>query len=140
MSWWGFWSRASVRPQAQARQRLGRESELLARRLLVDQGYMIEQANVRYPVGEIDLIARDGDTLCFIEVRSVSSDAWGGALATVTRPKQQRILRAVQWYLQRLPELPSAVRFDIVAVTWQADGPPRAELVRGAFEADHPSW
>ena len=143
--WWRTWRSRRWRPQ-RARQRLGRRSERLALRLLRLQGYVIERTNVRFPVGELDIVAREGDTLCFVEVRSTSSGRWGGPLASVTWPKQQRLLRAARWYLSRLPSWPPAIRFDVVAVAWQGqEGPsrrlwpqraqPTVELIRAAFEA-----
>lgn len=90
---------------------------------------------MRFPVGELDLVALEGETLCFIEVRSTSSDRWGGALASVTHRKQRRIIRAAQWYANRLGELPEQMRFDVVAVEWPSDGGPSVQLIRGAFDA-----
>ena len=118
------------------RQTLGQRGEQLALRLLTSHGYIVEQRNVRFPVGEIDLIARDGQALCFIEVRSVSSSAWGGALASITDRKRRHLIRAARWYLSRCRGLPPEIRFDVVAIEW-GDGlvPPTVELVRGAFDA-----
>jgi putative endonuclease len=93
---------------------------------------VIERVNVRFPVGEIDLLAREGQTLCFVEVRSVSSDVFGGAAASVTPRKQQRIIRAARWYLAGHP-LASPARFDVVTVDW-VSGRPQMTLIRGAFE------
>ncbi len=118
------------------RQQLGERSERLARELLIAEGYCIERANIRFPVGEIDLIAREGEALCFIEVRSTSSQAWGGAAASITEPKRRRLIRAAQWYLNRLRQSPAEIRFDVVAVSWEQPDRPKAELIRGAFEAD----
>ncbi len=118
-----------------ARQHLGARSEQLAQRLLISEGYQIERTNVRFPVGEIDIIAREGETLCFVEVRSASSDEWGGPLASVGWRKQRRLIRAAQWYLQRLPTLPRYTRFDVIAITWDDSTGPSVELVRGAFDA-----
>ena len=118
------------------RQELGQRGEQLALRLLASRGYIVEQRNVRFPVGEIDLIARDGHTLCFIEVRSVSSSSWGGALASITDRKRRHLIRAAQWYLSRFRELPPEIRFDVVAIEWgNGLAPPTVELVRGAFDA-----
>ena len=97
---------------------------------------MIDRTNVRYPVGEIDIIARERGTLCFIEVRSVTSGVFGGAAASVTPEKQRRIIRAAQWYLSRRPPA-GPVRFDVVAVDW-IGGRANLELIRGAFEAPAP--
>ena len=117
-----------------ARQALGERSEQLAVRWLQDQGYRLCERNVRFPVGEIDIVAQEGDTLCFVEVRSTSSLAWGGPLVTITPQKQQRLIRAGQWYLQRLRRIPEHVRFDVVSVEWNDAAAPRVELIRGAFE------
>jgi len=120
---------------AQRKQSLGRRSERIALRALVEAGYRIEKTNVRFPIGEIDILAWEKQTLCFVEVRSTSSMQWGGALATVTGRKQRRLIRAAQWYLAHDLLLPSETRFDVVAVDWPASGEPAIELVRGAFEA-----
>ena len=116
------------------RQRLGQRGERLARQFLVSHGYVIEEANVRFPVGEIDLVAREGQALCFVEVRSTASDVWGGPLGSIGERKRRRLIRAAQWYLQRLRRLPPETRFDVVAINWLPDGTPSIELVRGAFE------
>ena len=116
-------------------QRLGRESERLAARFLAAQGYAIEAANVRVPGGELDLVAREGSTLCFVEIRSTSSDRWGGPLATIDAGKRRRFIRAVRWHLARRREQPLEIRFDVVAVTWRGLDPPAVELIRGAFDA-----
>jgi putative endonuclease len=89
-------------------------------------------ANVRYKVGEIDLVMRDADTLVFVEVRSRGSSGFGGAAASIDHRKQLRLSRAANRYLlerfgqQRWP----ACRFDVVA--YEAG---RANWIRGAFDA-----
>ena len=80
-----------------ARQQLGERSEQAARRFLVSQGYVIEETNVRFPVGEIDIVAREGDILCFVEVRATRSDAWGGPLASIGDRKRRHLIRAARW-------------------------------------------
>jgi putative endonuclease len=114
----------------------GDRAERIACAYLAAHGYELIERNVRFPVGEIDLVAKDGHALCFVEVRSASSTAWGGAAASVTRQKQRRIIRAAQWYLQscRLPY--PDVRFDVVAIDWRDEAAPEVELIRGAFTAD----
>jgi putative endonuclease len=124
-----------VPPSKTRQQRLGRESERLAAQFLTGQGYVIEAANVRVPGGELDLVAREGQVLCFIEVRARSSDAWGGPLATINPAKQHRFIRAVRWYLARRGPPPAETRFDVVAITWRGLDPPAIELIRGAFDA-----
>ena len=117
------------------RQARGARGERLARERLQREGFVIEAANVRFPIGEIDLIAREGQTLCFVEVRSSSSPAFGGALASITDRKRRHLIRAAEWYLARRSTQPEAVRFDVVAVQWRQEGAPSIELVRGAFDA-----
>lgn len=117
-------------------QLLGSRGEALAARLLVEKGYVLIDRNVRFPVGELDLIARDGRTLCVVEVRSASSLAWGGAAESITKKKRQRIIRAAQWYLQRQRTVPERVRFDVVAIQWHEGAEPSLELIQDAFTAD----
>ena len=121
--------------QPDERQQLGERSEQLALRFLTSQGYRMKERNVRFPVGEIDLIAWEGEALCFIEVRSTSSLQWGGPLASVTDRKRRRLIRAARWYVERLRELPLEMRFDVVAISWEGERAPTLELVRGAFDA-----
>ena len=105
-------------PRLTPRQRTGLEAEQQAREYLQQAGLRLVVATVRYKVGEIDLIMRDGQTVVFVEVRSRRSMAWGGAAASVDFRKQQRIQRAAQCWLQSRfagrgwPEC----RFDVVAI------------------------
>lgn len=116
-----------------ARQQLGRRGEQIAAAFLNSAGYRIERTNVRYPVGEIDIVAREGPVLCFVEVRSASSGRWGGPLASITGSKRRRLIRAARWYLAGKP-FPPEVRFDVLGILW--DGPtPTIDLIRGAFDA-----
>jgi len=107
----------------------------VARDLLEREGFTIEATNVRCPVGELDLVAQEGRTLCFVEVRSGSSDMLGGPFGSITGGKRRHLIRAAQWYLARRRHQPETVRFDVVAVQWRAGLKPVAELLRGAFDA-----
>ena len=127
------WSWPKPKPSA-VRQELGSRSEALARRFLTLHGYVIQEINVRFPVGEIDIIAWDGPALCFVEVRSASSNEWGGALESIGDRKRLHLIRAARWYLTRLRPLPEETRFDVVAVDWSGPDAPRIELIRRAFE------
>lgn len=118
----------------------GRSAEALARQWLRAQGFVIEAANVRYAVGEIDVVAREDETLCFIEIRSAGTTDWGDPLESVRVRKQRRLLRAAQWYLARRADEPRAIRFDVLAVRGDGTGAPRLELVRGAFDAGALPW
>jgi len=111
-------------------------SERLACAYLRRCGYEIEATNVRYRVGELDIVARDGNTLCFIEVRSASSRQFGPPAASITDRKQQHLIRAVRHYLhRRRVRWLGDMRFDVVAIQHHRGKPPSIELIRGAFEA-----
>ena len=118
------------------RQQQGYDVERFACAYLRAQGYRIEATNVRFPVGELDIVAWDGKTLCFVEVRSRATDRFGSALESVTDAKRQRLIRAAQWYLMRLRRAPEVTRFDVVAIqSREAHPEPTIELIRGAFDA-----
>ena len=99
------------------RQRAGGAAEQLALDYLTSQGLKLVERNFRARSGEIDLILRDARELVFVEVRARSSIAFGGAAASVTQAKQQRIRRAAQVYLQsRFGQRAwPALRFDVLA-------------------------
>ena len=119
------------------RQQRGRASERLAVAYLRRQHYEIEATNVRFPVGELDIVAREGSVLCFIEVRSRASEQFGSAQASITHDKRRHFVRAVRWYLQRRRvRWESDVRFDVIAIQHPPDGEPAIELIRAAFRAD----
>ena len=119
-----------------ARQQRGQRSEQLAVCFLRSAGYQIKETNVRFPVGEIDIVAREGNTLCFVEVRATSSSQWGGPLASIDARKRHRLLQAARWYLARLRQLPLEIRFDVVAITWDTPDRPSVELIQAAFTND----
>ncbi|HBV39376.1 MAG TPA: YraN family protein [Erwinia sp.] len=102
-----------------SRQQTGAGYELQARRLLEAAGLIFIAANVRFRVGELDLIMREGETWVFVEVRYRRNDRFGGAAASVTRSKQQKLLKAAAlWLNGRQSSLESVCcRFDVVAIT-----------------------
>lgn len=119
------------------RQRQGSRGERLACDYLRRQGYTILATNVRYPVGELDVVAREDTVLCFVEVRSSASTQFGHPVESITPAKQRRLIRAARWYLQRHPAACADIRFDVVTVVVDsATGTPTIELIRGAFTAD----
>jgi len=115
----------------------GQEWEDVAGRHLRKAGYKILERNYRSRAGEIDFVARDGETLCFIEVKGRRSTMFGSPAEALTLEKQRRITRAAQTYL-RERRLPDAVcRFDVVAIR---DGIENAgvEILRAAFSGPLP--
>jgi putative endonuclease len=111
----------------------GARGEQLAVEHLERHGYRILERNYRCRGGEIDVVAEEQGVLCFVEVRSCASDAFGGPLSTVRTRKQQRIIRAARHYLTTRRCLDREVRFDVVGITYAPEL--RIELVRGAFES-----
>ena len=91
----------------------GAAAEALAAEFLVARGLVILVRNYRCRIGEVDLIARDRETLVFVEVRLRSSAAFGGAAASITANKRQRIARAAKHYLGKLGHEPPC-RFDAI--------------------------
>ncbi len=117
----------------------GREAEALAEAFLRARGLRIVDRNHAAPRGEVDLVCEDGDVLCFVEVRSRSSDAQGGPEETVDRGKRRRVIAAATDWASRHDALERAIRFDVVAVTFGDDGP-RIEHFAAAFDGDGNPW
>ena len=100
------------------KRKLGNMYEQAAARYLSASGLLVVTMNYRCKAGEIDIIARDGDTLVFAEVKYRKNRRGGGALAAVTRAKQKTICRAAAWYLLSrglYPDCPC--RFDVIGIT-----------------------
>jgi putative endonuclease len=109
----------------------GEQAEALAADFLRNKGLRIAARNYRCRYGEIDLIAREGATVVFVEVRSRASEAYGGAAASITAAKREKLLKTARHYLARITPLPPC-RFDAVLITGE---PPRIEWIRNAIEA-----
>ena len=109
----------------------GKDAEARAARYLEARGLHIVERNYRSRYGEIDLIARDGVPLVFVEVRARSSNAFGGAAASITAAKRQKLTRTALHYLAGAGRTPRC-RFDAVLLAGD-DGP--VEWIRDAFSA-----
>ena len=111
-------------------ERIGREGERLACEYLQKRGYALIERNWRCPFGEIDIIARDGDTLAFVEVKRRSESGYGGANGALTLHKQRRIVATSRMYLSQVEsDLP--VRFDLVTIEKG-----RLTLLKNAFQLE----
>jgi putative endonuclease len=108
----------------------GAAAEREAACLLTAAGYRIVQRNFRCKAGELDIIARDGDVLVFVEVRSRADDRHGGAIEMIRRSKQRRVVRVARCYLATMAPAFDECRFDIVAITAG-----EAILLKDAFRA-----
>ena len=115
---------------------LGRRGEGEAVRFLKKSGYRIIARNLRARFGEIDVVAQDGPTLCFVEIKTRSSIRFGCPEEAVTAQKRQRLIRLASWYLQSRRSAESRpVRFDVLSILNSTNGPARIRLIKGAFEA-----
>ena len=119
-----------AKPPPKPRAAAGAAAEALAARFLAQRGLTIVERNWRRRCGEIDLIARDGETLVFVEVRLRRGGDFGGAAASITAAKRARIVAAAGLYLARLPRTPPC-RFD--AILLDALDPARIEWLRDVF-------
>ena len=117
-----------------ALQELGRYGEDVAVRHLHDQGLVILERNWRCRAGEIDIVARHGDVLVFVEVKARVGDAFGSGAAAVTEYKQRRVARMAADFLARRRLQDRPCRFDVVSIA-MGDERPRIEVFSGAFYA-----
>jgi putative endonuclease len=114
------------------RHELGVAAEDQAEVFLKKKGYRILDRNVAYKVGEVDIVAEDGETLVFVEVRSRTDPDQVHPAATVTKKKQRQIVRTAMAYCQDHKIRDTMIRFDVVAVLGPGG---EIELYQNAFEA-----
>ena len=114
--------------------RLGRAAEDAAARFLAARGAQVLLRNYRCRRGELDIVALCGAELALVEVRTRSSSAFGGALASVDAGKRRRLIQAAARLLQERPDLARLrVRFDVMAVEAPLGAVPRIEWIKHAF-------
>lgn len=115
---------------------LGRNAEDLAAEFLQAQGLVVLLRNYRRRSGELDVVARDGDVLVVVEVRTRSTEAFGGAAASIDGWKQHKIIRATTQLLQQRKDLAQLrVRFDVIVIRGAGEAHPGIEWLKHAFEA-----
>jgi putative endonuclease len=116
-----------------SRIRTGKKGEELAVVHLQKLGYRILERNYRCPLGEIDIVARDKDTIVFVEVKSRKTEEFGEPELAVGKTKQRKLALISLYYLAQKNDSPVKARFDVVAVKMLRD---RTEviLIRDAFE------
>lgn len=103
------------------RKLLGRRGEEAAAQYLTKKGYRILHKNYRCPLGEVDLIARDGDVLVFVEVRSRSGDQYGLGQESIGTKKKNKLRQLAWQYLKRFERGDCACRFDVVAILFESE-------------------
>jgi len=117
-----------------ARIALGKTGEDLACGELERRGYAIIARRYRSRGGEIDIVARDGDTIVFVEVKARENRAFGEAAEAVTGGKQRKIVQLAVDYLMRHRLANRPCRFDVVSIHFE-NGRPAIELFQNAFDA-----
>jgi putative endonuclease len=114
----------------------GSRSERAAARHLKKLGYRILARNFRCDLGELDLVALDGNCIVFVEVRSTERPDPTAVAASVDLAKQRRLTRLALFYLKQKRLLNHAARFDVLAISWPAGrGEPTMAHYPNAFEA-----
>ena len=116
-------------PNTRAQGRLGEDEAV---RWLAAQGYQILERNVMNHGGEIDVVGKDGNYLCFIEIKARAGERFGPAIAAVDPRKQRRICRAAALYLASKKLHREPCRFDVLGLDRDGNGW-RYTLVRNAF-------
>ena len=114
----------------------GQYGEQFALRYLINHGYRVLETNFRCRQGEIDIVACEGETLSFVEVRSRTASDFGKPVETIGATKQRRIIAAARSYVSLRP-WSGDCRFDVVVISY--DSADKLELIRGAFDAPW-SW
>lgn len=127
-----------------ATSKIGAAGERLAARHLIQNGYRLVLSNFKTPVGrtargilvtgEIDLIAYDEDRLCFVEVKTRSSDEFASPLAAVDRRKQRQIVRTARVYRKIFHLEKARIRFDVVSIVLSDGEKPKIELFKNYFK------
>ena len=123
----------SGKSKKETQDRLGQKGEDLAYRYLKRLGYKILERNYKTPLGEIDIVARLGKTLIFVEVKTRNSSEFGTAKWAVTIQKQRKLSMLALDYLKRNSLNDQSARFDVVAVDLTPTGE-KIELFQNAFD------
>ena len=114
-------------------QQFGKESESEAARLLKKKGYKIIGQNYRTKLGEIDIIAKEKDTIVFVEVKSRKSASYGNPKYAVTPKKMRKISMVALYFLKVTNQSGSKARFDVVSIG-PGEENQEIEIIKNAFE------
>jgi putative endonuclease len=117
-------------------QSLGKQGEEAAAAFLRKKGYKLLRRNFRTKMGEVDIIAKDGDVYCFIEVKTRDSLRFGAPVEAVSSFKQRQIAKAALAFLKENNLLDQKARFDVISVTRSPESESRTEIIQNAFDLD----
>lgn len=110
---------------------LGSKGEDIAVNFLKQKGYKTLHRNYKTPLGEVDVIVKDNDTIVFVEVKARSSDAFGQPFEAVDYRKQQKLKKIALYYLKQ-NKIESSIRFDVVSII-SKDGKAEVNHIVEAF-------
>lgn len=113
----------------------GKIGEDKAVELLKTEGYKILARNYRTKSGELDIVAKDRGTICFVEVKTRLDAEFGLPVEAITKPKQRQIIKTALVYLKENNLLNNNARFDVVSVLGEEDNQ-KLELIKNAFTLD----
>ena len=113
---------------------LGKRGEEIALLHLKRRGYKIIEQNYRCTFGEVDIIARDGKILSFVEVKSARNSVLDSPKELITRRKQHQISKVALDYINRYHLTGAEARFDVISVELSPLPEPKVELIKDAFE------
>jgi putative endonuclease len=99
----------------------GALGEKIAVKYLAGKGYRVLHTNYRNSIGEIDIIAMDGSTLVFVEVRSKTGTGFGLPLESITRTKSSKLIRVAEGYLIEHPDAPEDWRIDAIGILFGSE-------------------
>jgi putative endonuclease len=112
---------------------LGIKGENLAVKFLKEKGYRIIERNYKTPIGEIDIIAQDGNTIVFIEVKTRTDEFFGQPFEAVNKKKRRKLKNVALLYLKRhVREF--SVRFDVLSIFYRENGKSEINHIKDAFE------
>ncbi len=125
-----------VNRSEKAKDQLARSGEAEACRWLENNGMRVLQRNIRFPEGELDIVAREGSVLVFVEVKTRQAATFGTPDAAIDRAKQRRLIAAANRFISlfRLQKVPA--RFDVIAVLWPPGGEAQVQHFRNAYQAN----
>lgn len=115
-------------------QQFGKKNELIAASFLKKKGYRILEQNYRTKNGEIDIIAKEKETIVFVEVKSGRTGFAGSPKWAVTFKKQRKISMVALYYLKMMKQSNHKARFDVVSIVPNKDNSVNIELLKNAFE------
>jgi putative endonuclease len=113
--------------------RPGQRGEDLACDFLVKKGYQLIERNYTYGKGELDIIAKDGEILVFVEVKSRFNLEYGPPELGITKKKQSQVRRVAEAYLHEKDIVDTDCRIDVVAILFRGKEPPRINHILNAF-------